>query len=95
MKKSPESTLEELVRVQARYAAALAACQADAPAIFAALRKKLGLSQQDLAGKMGVTNVYLSRIENGHMVPGYSTLAALRDAVKGGEGMRKHQKKER
>lgn len=86
MKKSPESRLEELVRAQGRYAAALAACQADAPAIFTALRKKLGIRQRDLAEKMDVSNVYLSRIENGHMVPGYSTLAALRDVVKEGKG---------
>jgi ribosome-binding protein aMBF1 (putative translation factor) len=85
MKKSPESMLEELVRAQGRYAAALAACQAEAPAIFTTLRKKLGLHQRGLAEKMDVSNIYLSRIENGHMVPGYSTLAALRDAVKEGK----------
>lgn len=69
--------LTELVAAHEKYARALERCQADAPDIFRTMRKKLGLRQQDMADRMGVTNVYLSRVENGRMVAGYATLAAL------------------
>lgn len=37
--------------------------------IIGLYRKKKGLTQSDLAKKIGVTNAYISRIENGAQIP--------------------------
>jgi transcriptional regulator with XRE-family HTH domain len=46
-----------------------------------ALRRKRGLSQADLARKMGIHPTRLSRLETGTQEPGVATLAAWCDAL--------------
>ncbi len=45
------------------------------------LRKAAELSQEDLAKEAGVSRITLSRIENGHLMPGADTLYSLADAL--------------
>lgn len=42
-----------------------------------AARKKKNLSQEELAEKVGISPVHLSRIENGHVVPKIDVLVEL------------------
>ena len=43
------------------------------------LRKKVGLSQQDLADKVGIHITHLSRLENGHLQPSLDAVRKLMD----------------
>ena len=45
------------------------------------LRKRSGLSQRQLAGRMGVPRTYVSKIENEKATPTLSSLARLADAL--------------
>jgi transcriptional regulator with XRE-family HTH domain len=44
-------------------------------------RKKAGLSQKDLANRMGVTQSNISQYENGYKSPGYETLERFASAI--------------
>ncbi|SFR12355.1 helix-turn-helix domain-containing protein [Desulfoscipio geothermicus] len=41
------------------------------------IRKKKGVTQEWLARQVGVTNIYLSKIENGHANPSISLLKKI------------------
>jgi len=41
------------------------------------LRKSMGLTQEQLAEKVGIDNKYLSKVENGQHLPTYRTLLKL------------------
>ena len=45
------------------------------------LRAASGKSQADLAEETGVSRITLSRIENGHLMPGADTLYSLADSL--------------
>jgi len=45
------------------------------------LRKEKGLSQADVAKRMGVRRSYISRVENGHTVPSLETLERFAAAL--------------
>ena len=45
------------------------------------LRQAQGLSQQDLADRIGASRVTVNRIENGRLIPGADLLYALADAL--------------
>lgn len=47
------------------------------PELFRSVRRRDGLTQHDLAAILKVTNVYVSKIENGHMKPGRLVLERL------------------
>ncbi len=50
-------------------------------AVVQEYRKEQGLTQQDLADRLGVKKSYLSRIENGHADIRLSTLARVLGAI--------------
>lgn len=51
------------------------------PAELRALRRKLGLTQAQLAESAGVSQPLIARIENGTVDPRYSTLSSIVDAL--------------
>ena len=69
--------LTRLERATAEYRAAQAAAQADGAALLKAARGRLGMTQRELAEKIGVTHTYVSKVENGHARIGRPTLTAI------------------
>lgn len=51
--------------------------------LFREAREELGrLTQQQLADALGVTNVYVSRIENGHAHPSVEVMESLQELLR-------------
>lgn len=46
------------------------------------LRESRGLSQSDVAGGSGLKKEYISRIENEHIIPTFSTLESIANGLK-------------
>lgn len=49
---------------------------------FKVQRKKLNLSQEELAKKIGISRAYITMIENGQRLPGKKHLLKIAEAVK-------------
>lgn len=59
----------------------MATLQEQVGALIRHHRVRLGLSQQDLADRVGRTNVQLSRIENGKSAPEFESLSLVAEAL--------------
>lgn len=46
------------------------------------LRKSIGLTQEELAEKVGIDNKHLSKIENGKHAPSFKTIKKISDVLK-------------
>jgi len=49
---------------------------------LSALREQKRLSQRDIEGRAGINRCYISRIENGHLVPSVETLERIARALR-------------
>ncbi|MDR7117359.1 helix-turn-helix transcriptional regulator [Caulobacter sp. BE254] len=59
----------------------MATLQEQVGALIRHHRVRLGLSQQEVADRIGRTNVQLSRIENGKSAPEFDSLSLVADAL--------------
>lgn len=53
----------------------------DVSELIVLTRKKMGVSQQQLAEKSGISQANISKIENGHYLPSLTILKRLADAL--------------
>jgi ribosome-binding protein aMBF1 (putative translation factor) len=72
-----DELMARLERATREYRAAHAAVQEHGAAVVKAARQQLGMTQRELAERLGVDHSYVSKIENGHIRPGRPFLAAL------------------
>lgn len=78
-----EGLLNRLVEADRLYRAAMKEAQASGGSLVKAARKSLGLSQRAFAEKLGVDHTYISKIENGHQVPGKPVLRHIAQLMAG------------
>jgi DNA-binding XRE family transcriptional regulator len=79
---NPKQLLDDVSFARRNYEAATARAQQEAPALFKGVREAHDLTQRELAEILDVHWTYLSKIENGHMVPGKPTLERLEAYLK-------------
>jgi DNA-binding XRE family transcriptional regulator len=77
-----QELLTRLVETSAAYQEAVRLAQDQGPALVREARKRLGLTQRELAEKIGVNYTYISKIENGHSRPSRPVLAALAELLR-------------
>jgi predicted transcriptional regulator len=79
---NPTQLLDDVARARKNYEDATARAQQEAPQLFKNIRETYHLTQRELAEILDVHWTYLSKIENGHMVPGKPTLERLEAYLK-------------
>lgn len=77
--------IDELDRLELEYSELLKAFHKEAPQLFREARKAKGWSQRALADLLGVDYTYISKIENGHLKPGFPTVRKLGELLRTGK----------
>ncbi len=80
---SIEELLQRLVVADREYRAAIKEAVAEGGALVREARKKLGLTQRQLADRLGVDYTYISKIENGRNAPSKPVLRRLAQLMAG------------
>lgn len=74
--------IADLIEAEEKYREILKDCIQEAPEIFRTVRQQLGLSQRDLAKRLGYNHTYISKIENRRLVVGKPILAKLGELMR-------------
>lgn len=74
---SAGDVLSELMQAESRYRDSLQRVQAQAAALFVAVRQQYGMTQHQLALSLSVDHSFISKVENGHLRAGKPVLRRL------------------
>ena len=80
-----EQLLSTLVEADRVYRAAIKEAQAQGGGLIKEARKALGLTQRQLAERLRLDPTYISKIENGRMVPSKNVLRHIAQLMAGEE----------
>lgn len=78
-----EKYINELDRLEFEYSELLKEFHKEAPKLFKEARKAKGWSQRALAELLEVDYTYISKIENGHLKPGFPTVRKFGELLRG------------
>jgi ribosome-binding protein aMBF1 (putative translation factor) len=78
-----DQVLNRLIAADVEYKAAMKAAQEHGGSLVLQARKSLGLTQRDLADKLGLNFTYISKIENGHIAASKKVLTGIAETLRG------------